>query len=144
MNRGVLASLVLVAALAAVAGCSKGSGSASSRYLTEPVAVGDVEKTVLSTGTLQPLLVVNVGAQATGQIQSLKVQLGDTVKKGQLLGVIDPAIQQNTLQNARQPRLRDRLLTSPRRGARQGDASADFGWEAEPGSCGVSPLRASR
>jgi macrolide-specific efflux system membrane fusion protein len=91
---------MLAAALVSVAGCSKGPGSASSRYLTETVAVGDVEKTVLSTGTLQPQMVVNVGAQATGQIQSLKVQLGDTVKKGQLLGVIDPAIQQNTLQNA--------------------------------------------
>jgi len=100
MNRRVLTGLMLAAALAIVAGCSRGAGSASSRYLTEPVAVGDVEKTVLSTGTLQPLDVVNVGAQATGQIQSLKVELGDNVKKGQLLGVIDPAIQENTLQNA--------------------------------------------
>jgi macrolide-specific efflux system membrane fusion protein len=100
MNRRGLTSLVLISALAVTAACSRGAGSGSSRYLTEPVSVGDVEKTVLSTGTLQPLEVVNVGAQATGQIQSLKVQLGDTVKKGQLLGVIDPAIQQNTLENA--------------------------------------------
>jgi macrolide-specific efflux system membrane fusion protein len=100
MNRRGLTALLLAALAVSAAACSKGQGSASSRYLTEAVAVGDVEKTVLSTGTLQPLMVVNVGAQATGQIQSLKVQLGDTVKKGQLLGVIDPAIQQNTLQNA--------------------------------------------
>lgn len=93
-------AIALAAALAAVAGCHKGPGKASDRYLTAVVARGDVEKTVLATGTLQPSQVVNVGAQATGQIQSLQVELGDVVKKGQLLGVIDPAIQKNTLSNA--------------------------------------------
>jgi macrolide-specific efflux system membrane fusion protein len=92
--------LALAAGLVAVAGCSKGGGKASERYLTAVVEKGDVEKTVLATGTLQPSQVVNVGAQATGQIQSLQVELGDVVKKGQLLGVIDPAIQLNTLSNA--------------------------------------------
>jgi macrolide-specific efflux system membrane fusion protein len=101
MNKRFLTGLVAAGLIAGVVtGCSKGPGSASGRFLTEPVAVGDVEKAVLATGTLQPLEVVNVGAQATGQIQSLKVQLGDVVRKGQLLAVIDPSIQLNTLENA--------------------------------------------
>ena len=100
MNRFALAGLSSVLLIAGLTGCGKNQGSLATRFLAEPVAVGDVEKSVLATGTLQPLQVVNVGAQATGQIQSLKVELGDVVKKGQLLGVIDPAIQQNTLQNA--------------------------------------------
>ena len=93
--------LVLALAAAALAGCGPmgGGGGASSRYVTEKVTVGDVEKTVLSTGALQPSEVVNVGAQASGQIQSLKVQLGDRVKAGQLIAVIDPSIQENTLRN---------------------------------------------
>jgi macrolide-specific efflux system membrane fusion protein len=100
MNRTV-ARLLLAGLLLACAACGKsGAQQAAGRYLTEPAAIGDVQNTVLSAGVLQPLEVINVGAQATGQIQSLKVQLGDVVRKGQLLAVIDPAIQLNTLQNA--------------------------------------------
>jgi macrolide-specific efflux system membrane fusion protein len=88
-------------ALGALSACMPaGLGAKAPRYLTEKVSVGEVEKTVLATGTLQPLEVVSVGAQATGQIQELRVQLGDTVKRGQLIAVIDPATQQNTLRNA--------------------------------------------
>jgi macrolide-specific efflux system membrane fusion protein len=96
-----LVGVATAVAFLSLAGCSKGgNGKASERYLTAVVEKGDVEKTVLATGTLQPSQVVNVGAQATGQIQSLQVELGDMVRKGQVLGVIDPAIQLNTLSNA--------------------------------------------
>jgi membrane fusion protein, macrolide-specific efflux system len=83
-----------------VAACIPSASAKAPRYLTEKVALADIEKTVLGTGSLQPLDIVDVGAQATGQIQSLKVELGDLVKRGQLLAVIDPQIQQNNLLNA--------------------------------------------
>jgi macrolide-specific efflux system membrane fusion protein len=70
------------------------------RYLTAPVTVSDVEQTVLATGVLQPYQLVDVGAQATGQVRSLKVALNDRVIKGQLLAVIDPSTQINNLRNA--------------------------------------------
>ena len=70
------------------------------RYLTEPAAVGDVEKTVLASGTLQPLQQIDVGAQVSGQIKSLNVALGDHVQKGQLIATIDPAPQRNALLNS--------------------------------------------
>ena len=89
-----------VVALVTLSACVPGIGTKAPRYLTEKVVVGEVEKTVLATGALQPLEVVSVGAQATGQIQEMKVQLGDTVKRGQLIAIIDPATQQNTLRNA--------------------------------------------
>ena len=103
MNKPIF-SIVLAAALVAVAACS-GSGGGfggkkSDRYMTETVAVGDVEKTVLGTGVLQPFEVVNVGAQASGRIDSLRVELGDVVRKGQILAVIDPQDQQNALRDA--------------------------------------------
>jgi macrolide-specific efflux system membrane fusion protein len=97
-----LSSATFIAAImvaAALAGCSKNGGKPD-RFLTETVAIADLEKTVIGTGALQPLDVVNVGAQATGQVQSLKVELGDKVRKGQVIAVIDPQIQQNTLLNA--------------------------------------------
>src|SRR5207253_2411356 len=77
--------LAAVVALAGLSGCMPNLGAKAARYLTEKVTVGEVEKTVLATGALQPLEVVSVGAQATGQVQELKVQLGDIVRRGQLV-----------------------------------------------------------
>lgn len=70
------------------------------RYLTAPAAVGDIEQTVLATGTLQPLLQVDVGAQVSGQVKKLDVALGDHVAKGQPIATIDPAPQRNALLTA--------------------------------------------
>jgi macrolide-specific efflux system membrane fusion protein len=69
-------------------------------FTTAEVARGDLEKTVLATGTMEAYKLVSVGAQASGQLKSLKVGLGDQVKAGQLLAEIDSMTQQNTLRNA--------------------------------------------
>lgn len=96
----IMGVAVVVLAGGALAVTRMKAAAAPPAYLTQPAALGDVERTVLASGTLQPLVVVDVGAQASGQIQSLKVNLGDQVKKGQLLAVIDPATQQNSLKAA--------------------------------------------
>ncbi|HZZ67094.1 MAG TPA: efflux RND transporter periplasmic adaptor subunit [Phenylobacterium sp.] len=70
------------------------------RYITAPATVGDVEQTVLASGALQPFELVDVGAQVSGQVKSLKVALGDKVVKGQLIASIDPATQRNALLTA--------------------------------------------
>lgn len=69
-------------------------------YLTATVARGTLESTVMATGTLQASEQVDVGAQVSGQLKSLKVELGDHVKKGQLLAQIDPELLQNALLSA--------------------------------------------
>lgn len=66
-------------------------------YMTAPVAKADVEATVLATGTIEAKNLVSVGAQVSGQINSLEVALGDTVRAGQLVAEIDSLPQQNTL-----------------------------------------------
>jgi len=83
----------------ALAACGQGKNKAD-RFLTETVKTGDIEKTVLGTGVLQPLTVIDVGAQASGQIQTMKVDVGDTVKAGDVIAIIDPATQEATLRNA--------------------------------------------
>src|SRR6185369_5595104 len=52
---------------------------------TSPVVKGDIENTVVATGSLEAFKLISVGAQASGQIKSLKVQLGDKVKAGDLI-----------------------------------------------------------
>lgn len=68
-------------------------------YLTAPVTQGDLEDSVLASGTLQSLQQVSVGAQVSGQVKLLSVKLGDQIKKGQLIAQIDPITQEITLKN---------------------------------------------
>ena len=69
----------------------------SAALMTATVSRGDVEETVLATGTLKPARLVAVGAQASGRITSVKVALGDTVAAGDLIAEIDSISQQNSL-----------------------------------------------
>lgn len=68
-----------------------------SNLLTVPVTRGAIETTVLASGTVESDNLVSVGAQVSGQLQSLRVALGDIVHAGQLVAEIDSLPQQNTL-----------------------------------------------
>ncbi|WGJ91489.1 efflux RND transporter periplasmic adaptor subunit [Achromobacter mucicolens] len=69
-------------------------------FAVAEVSRADLEDSVLASGTIDAIERVSVGAQATGQLKSLKVELGDRVKKGQLVAEIDDLTQQNELRNA--------------------------------------------
>jgi membrane fusion protein, macrolide-specific efflux system len=61
-------------------------------YTTEPVTRGDIENLVTATGTLQPQDYVDVGAQVSGQLKKLHVEVGSEVKAGDLLAEIDATV----------------------------------------------------
>lgn len=67
------------------------------RYQTMLVRKGDLQQSVLATGKLDALRKVDVGAQVSGQLKTLSVNIGDKVKKDQLLGVIDPEQAENQI-----------------------------------------------
>jgi len=67
---------------------------------TAAVVLGDIEDSVLATGTIGAAKLVSVGAQVTGEVKRLHVALGDTVKQGQLIAEIDALTQKNNLRNA--------------------------------------------
>ncbi len=69
------------------------------RYLTDRVKNQDLEVTILADGKLEAFQQVDVGAQVSGQIKKLHVELGDTVKKGQLIAEIDDLPQQNAVKD---------------------------------------------
>lgn len=75
--------------------------SAAQPLSTVAVTRADIESSVTALGTLQPRRYVDVGAQASGQIHTLHVEVGDTVRKGQLLVEIDPSTQQARLDAGR-------------------------------------------
>lgn len=96
-----LTAALLACVAAAFFGYRLYFGSAKIQYSTAPVSRGDVESTVVAAGVLQPFNYVDVGAQTSGQLKSLKVARGDKVAKGQLLAEIDPILSVTALASAK-------------------------------------------
>lgn len=69
-------------------------------YITEESKIGDLDKSVLATGSVRANQRTEVGAQVSGKIQKIHVTLGQTVKKGELIAEIDSETQQNNLNTA--------------------------------------------
>jgi macrolide-specific efflux system membrane fusion protein len=72
-------------------------GKANVLYATAAVERGDIESTVVAEGVLQPISYVDVGAQTSGKLKSLKVKRGDQVVENQLLAEIDPVLADTAL-----------------------------------------------
>lgn len=69
--------------------------------LTVAVRRGDVENTISALGRLQPRDFVDVGSQVSGQLDRLDVQIGQKVRKGQLLAEIDPTVMKAKVESSR-------------------------------------------
>ncbi|WP_058911954.1 efflux RND transporter periplasmic adaptor subunit [Entomohabitans teleogrylli] len=69
-------------------------------WLTVPVRRGEIQSIISVIGKIEAVERVNIGAQVSGQLKSLKVKIGDHVKKGQLIAEIDSLPQRNELRNA--------------------------------------------
>ncbi len=64
-------------------------------YITEDVKKQDIQKTVNATGEVRAVDLVTVGAQASGKVEKLYVEIGQEVKKGDMIAQIDSTTQQN-------------------------------------------------
>ena len=91
---------VLVVAIAIGVGCYLEFDKAKVVYATAAVQRGDVESTVVAAGIVQPIKYVDVGAQTSGKLKSLKVIRGDEVKADQLLAEIDPVLANTAITSA--------------------------------------------
>jgi HlyD family secretion protein len=60
------------------------------RYRTAVVERGQVISVVSATGTINPVLSVQVGAQVSGMIKSLHADFNSQVKRGDIVAIIDP------------------------------------------------------
>ena len=69
--------------------------------LLATVERGDIENTVAAAGTLKPSEFIDVGAQVSGILQKLYVEVGDKVEEGQLLAEIDARVQQARVEGSR-------------------------------------------
>src|SRR5215216_6045378 len=74
--------------------------SASATYQTATVTKGPITQAVTATGTLNPVVNVQVGSQVSGNIAKLFVDFNSQVKAGQVVAQIDPALFQATVTQA--------------------------------------------
>lgn len=94
----------VVAIIVLLCGCSYFSFFAKKddiSYITQRVRKQDVAKVVNATGEVKAQDLVTVGAQVSGKIEQLYVNIGQQVKKGELIAEIDSTTQQNDVDIAK-------------------------------------------
>jgi HlyD family secretion protein len=92
MNKGKLTKgLIFVAALALFFWWFSQPSQSNKRivYHTQPLTRGDIESTVNSSGTISPVVTVEVGSELSGLISQLNVDFNDEVTSGQVIARID-------------------------------------------------------
>ena len=84
---GVGLAIVLVIALGVIAATHGGTKIDPSKLAK--VERGDLAKSVVATGKVEPITKVEIKSKASGIVKKLYVEYGDRVKKGQLLAQLD-------------------------------------------------------
>lgn len=81
-------------------GTNNAGSSASSKDNALEVTVGSIQSVVTAQGTLEPKDYVDVGAQVSGEVIKLHVEIGDPVKAGDLLAEIDPDVYESQVKSS--------------------------------------------
>lgn len=99
MFRNKLAIIVVLVLTAAAVGAWRyaQAPSAESRYRLVRVERGDIRQAVSANGTLNPVVLVNVGTQVSGTVKRLRADFNDRVEAGQVLAELDPPLFQAQL-----------------------------------------------
>ncbi len=93
LRRKWLLAMVLVVTLAALFWWRFSSGDETkNRYKTQAVDSGDIRQVITANGTLNPVVLVNVGTQVSGTIKALHTDFNERVTPGQVLAELDPAL----------------------------------------------------
>ncbi len=83
----ISAAAVCTTMVMMLSGCSKNDNKPVYEYAA--IRRGSLEKTVSSSGKLQPVSTVDILAQMNGKIDLINVDYNDTIKKGQILAVLN-------------------------------------------------------
>src|SRR2546430_2215142 len=100
MKRFLPIGVVIVALLVILFVVRRCTQSGVSRYLTATVTRGPITQAVTATGTLNPVVNVQVGSQVSGNIAKLFADFNSEVKAGQTVAQIDPMLFQAAVTQA--------------------------------------------
>ena len=97
--------IILVLALTGIAGVIYGYGFVHQKnnpgYRTVKLERGDITSTILANGTINPVILVQVGSQVSGNIKDLYADFNSVVRKNQVIAKIDPALFKAEVEKAR-------------------------------------------
>ena len=100
-RRTLAAGLGLVMASAAVSACGQSQADEPSMGLESVTAERrEITSSVAATGTIEPITIIDVKSQASGEVLEVPVELGDKVEKGALLVRINPRDVRNSYDQA--------------------------------------------
>ncbi len=97
-RRPVLSLIILVLLAGGTYWLTRGSAAPEATPRIVTVMRGNIDNSVTAVGNLQPRDYVDVGAQVSGQLKSIAVEIGNKVTKGQLLAEIDATVQSAKVQ----------------------------------------------
>ncbi|MFL6567927.1 MAG: efflux RND transporter periplasmic adaptor subunit [Chthoniobacterales bacterium] len=100
MNRKLIIGLAIALAIIAGVLIARGRGGNGNSYQTASVTHGPITQAVTATGTLNPVVNVQVGSQISGIVQKLYADFNSDVKAGQTVAQIDPATFQASVTQA--------------------------------------------
>ena len=100
MKKYVSAAVIVIALLLVVVGFRRCRGGDDVSYQTAAVTRGPITQAVTATGTLNPVLNVQVGSQVSGIISKLFADFNSNVKAGETIAQIDPATFQASVTQA--------------------------------------------
>lgn len=92
VQRGAFAVVLVALSAGSILWREKHRPAVPSRFMTSAVLRGDLVEKVQATGTVQPLLQVNIGAQVSGRVVGVYVDFNSPVKKGDVLAEIDASV----------------------------------------------------
>src|SRR5262245_23677788 len=100
MKRFVPWLLIIIGLLVVAAVMRQCRNGGAVNYQTATIARGPITQAVTATGTLNPVVNVQVGSQVSGNIAKLFVDFNSDVKAGQVVAQLDPALFQAALTQA--------------------------------------------
>src|SRR5499427_10715293 len=100
MKRFVPWLLIIIGLLVVAAVMRQCRNGGAANYQTATIARGPITQAVTATGTLNPVVNVQVGSQVSGNIAKLFVDFNSQVKAGQVVAQIDPALFQAAVTQA--------------------------------------------
>jgi len=94
----IIAAMAIAAGVLVVLGLNR---NGQVQYFTAKIERGDINDVVEATGTINAIITVQVGSQVSGTIAKLFVDFNSHVHKGEVIALIDPALFEGALQQAK-------------------------------------------
>jgi HlyD family secretion protein len=92
---------LIVACALFISACGRGPKAGELEFKTAKVTRGDIEHRVIATGKIEPLSKVEIRSKVDGIIQTIAVDEGDHVSKGQVILELDKDILASRVKEAR-------------------------------------------